>query len=273
MLRQLIYLGMICITLVMHIGCRSEQQILPIEPIKKVTPPIDPKIISPSQPKQITKTLPAKKTPPVPVKTTPIVNKLPKTDNRNVSQVKLPKPNDSRFLVANNFVTRWMVYGPFTFKNSLKTPHTGSVIHHAFVSDEKKLNEPNDTGQFLQPNKLCMKQFPGRVNLAKIYPGIEHATAYAVAYLDSDLVITNLKLYSGCGGYIKIWLNGQLIHTYNRHNRDSRWDQDIVNGIKLKKGRNLVVVKIVTIDKPWSFYFRLTDRNGLPLTFSQLPNN
>ncbi len=275
MLKRWIYPSVITMTLVIYVGCRSERQIPPakviqpkkVSPVTAKTPPA-----VPTKPIKQAPTVPAvKSAPPKTIKPAVPVKPTPKIDDRNVSQVKLPQSGGSRFLAANNFVTRWMVYGPFVFKDSLKKAPTGAIIHRAFVTDEKRVNEISDKGQFLLPDKRCMKQFPGRVNLAKIYPGIEYAAAYAVAYLDSKRAITNLKLYSGSGGYIKIWLNGQLVHTYNRHNRDSRWDQDIINGIRLKKGRNLVVVKIVTIAKPWSFYFRLADHNGLPLTFTPLP--
>ncbi len=269
MLKYRIWLIAGTIVLIMHFGCRSARQIppkavtkTPIQPTpEKIIPHVHPKIpMQQPEIKLINKPQPAK------LNTSP----APKIDKRNVSRVKMPGAGGSRFLSADNFVTRWLVYGPFKFKESLnKQPPTGAIIHRAFVDNEKNINGGSGKSQLLLPDKTCTKQFPGRVNLAKIFPGIEYSAAYAVAFLDSDRPISDLKLYSGSGGYIKIWLNGQLIHTYNRHNRDSRWDQDIVNGIKLKKGRNQVVVKTVTIAKPWSFYFRFTDKNGLPLTFSQ----
>jgi hypothetical protein len=254
--------------LILHCGCRTEHKVIPV-PVPKppIAPPevIKPPVKQPLKPKPPPAPTLRQKKPAAIVKPPP----LKESKKTNVSHVKLPESVSSRFLSADNFVTRWTVCGPFKFKeiiNEQSPPE--SIIHHAFVENEKNINDQTKKCQSLLPDLKAEQQFLGRVNLAKIYPGVEYAAAYAIAYLDSDKTVSNLKLYSGSGGYIKIWLNGQLIHTFNRHNRDSRWDQDIVNGIKLKKGRNQVVVKSITITKPWSFYFRLTDKNGLPLTFS-----
>ena len=267
MLKQRICLIAGTILLLVHFGCRTVEQITPESTVTVPEPPTVPKVdphIQPTPP-QPPSTVKTTKALPETVKTAP----QPKVDNSNVSLVKT---GGSRFLSANNFVTRWSVYGPFKFKNNLKQHTTlANIIHHTFIDNEKNISGKSNNNQKLLPDDAYSKQFPGRVNLAKNYPGIEYAAAYAVAYLEIDQPISNLKLYSGSGGYIKIWLNGQLIHTYNRQNRDSHWDQDIIRGIKLKKGRNQVIVKSVTLTKPWSFYFRLTDKNGLPLTFTHPP--
>ena len=276
MLKNWIWLIVATSMLLMHFGCRSLEQIPPASTklaptqqpaVAKATPHIQSDIKPHIEPKTTTSP-PVLKTPkiipPATIITTP---PKPKLDNCNVSLVK---SGGSRFLSTNNFVTRWAVYGPFKFKHSLEQQTIlAAIIHHPFIENEKKLNGYRDNRQILLPNTISSKKFPGRVNLAKIYPGIEYAAAYAVAYLDCKQSISNLKLYCGSGGYIKIWLNGQLIHTYNRKNRDSHWDQDIINGIKLKKGLNQVVVKSVTLTKPWNFYFRLTDKADLPLTFTK----
>jgi len=276
MLKNWIWLIVVTFLLLMHFGCRSLEQTPPdnakLTPFKsavaKATSHIQPHVKPHIEPKRVVAP-PVLKIPKVipPVNITPTPKS--KVDNSNVSLVK---SGDSRFLSTDNFVTRWSVYGPFKFKHSLEQQTVlATIIHRPFVDNEKRLNGDSDNRQILLSNANDSKKFPRRINLAQIYPGVEYAAAYAVAYLDSEQAMSNLKLYCGSGGYIKIWLNGQLVHTYNRKDRDSHWDQDIINGIKLKKGRNQVVVKSVTLTKPWRFYFRLTNKADLPLTFTKPP--
>jgi hypothetical protein len=276
MLKNWIWLIVVTFLLFMHFGCRSLEQTppdstklappTPKSSAAKTIPHIQPHVKPHIEPKRVVAP-PVRKAPkiipPTHITTTP----KPKFDNSNVSLVK---SGGSRFLSKDNFVTRWAVYGPFKFKHSLKQQTVlATIIHRPFVANEKRLSGASDNRQILLSNANDSKKFPGRINLAQIYPGVEYAAAYAVAYLDSEQAMSNLKLYCGSGGYIKIWLNGQLVHTYNRKNRDSHWDQDIINGIKLRKGRNQVVVKSVTLTKPWNFYFRLTNKADLPLTFTK----
>lgn len=277
-------LGVIAITvsfiLLLYCGCRTARPTTsPAVPSPKPVQPSQPNIPKVTKPVRV----PPPKLPSRPVKTpaAKLVTKLvivpPKPtvrpghggNQQNISQVKLPKSIGTRFLSADNFVTRWEVCGPFIFKALRNRPSpSAAIIHYPFIKNEKNGQCKKTDCWRLLSKQATDRKFPGRVNLATMYPGVKYAAVYALAYLDIDQSVANLKLYVGCSGYIKIWLNGQLIHTYNRHNRDSHWDQDIINGIKLKKGRNQVVVKSITLTKPWSFYFRLADKNGLPLTFT-----
>lgn len=179
-----------------------------------------------------------------------------------VSEVIMPGPDDSPFLDEKSFVTQWSVLGPFQFKAADFGGESQQMANeHAFVENEAELSmdvpAPDNTSWKTIKFKGTVNS--GQVDLNKVYGGIDHAAAYAVAYLDSPREINNATLYMGSDDYVKVWLNGKVVHSYNEQRRGSDWDQDMATGLTLKKGINKVVVKCVDVVGGWDFYFRLTD--------------
>ncbi len=213
----------------------------------------------------------AKKTVPISVPKSPPGKSRPVKKAYNISRVILPTAGSSRFLAPDNFVRRWVISQPFPLKNyALKQPLTSSVIHYQFTEDEKDITGKDKN---FQPLKLAAKADigqPGKISIDKLFPHIRYSAFYAVAYLESPKPSSRLILYTGSSGYIKIWLNGRLVHTYNRRNRIGRRDQDVIRNIQLQRGRNRVVVKMIILNHPGDFYFRLGTANGLPLRFVPL---
>jgi hypothetical protein len=56
----------------------------------------------------------------------------------------------------------------------------------------------------------------GRVNLDAFYNAIDHAAAYAVCWLYAPQDIPNAKILVGSDDYIKVWVNGKLVHEDKR---------------------------------------------------------
>jgi len=110
---------------------------------------------------------------------------------------------------------------------------------------------------------------PGEINLRSFFKKDkrDNLIAYAVTYLSCDKALSNLTLYTGSSAYIKVWINHQLVHAYDHLKRRGKWDQDVINNIKLRKGYNLIVVKCVALEKDWNFYLRLADAKNIPLKF------
>lgn len=57
--------------------------------------------------------------------------------------------------------------------------------------------------------------------------------------------------------FIRVWVNGKLVHTYNEKRRGLEPDQDELEGISIRKGWNKIVVKCVDVVFDWSFCLRL----------------
>lgn len=178
----------------------------------------------------------------------------------------LRRPEKSGFLQPQSFVTSWYIYGPFSYRpHGEASDDDGQIIHHQFLQDERFLG--------CDPAKSRLIRSPGVNPLGGV--DLERATGasgdysaiYAVACIYTDHEMNNLMLYSGSDDYIKIWINGTLVHTYNHKGRPGKWDQDVIQGIKLRQGLNLVVVKSINLVGSWLFFFRLADQDGSPLEF------
>ncbi|MHB9138333.1 MAG: hypothetical protein ACYC4Q_02900 [Victivallaceae bacterium] len=190
----------------------------------------------------------------------------------NINKLIMPDSTASRFLSSDCFVTRWNVLGPFIYDPEISKPEELSeLIHKSFAEDEKNLTGVEKTGN---PNvgwqlvRFESNKYPGEIDLSKLFNGkVRHAAAYAVTYLNCAEPTSNLTLYTGGSGFLKVWINHKLVHTYNQTPREGKWDQDTVKGIKLQQGFNQIVVKTVSTGDEWNFYFRLAAENDLPLKF------
>ena len=171
-------------------------------------------------------------------------------------------------LAEEHFVTKWLVLGPFTFgENDFGGGHQQAAADKEFMPDESALNGTQEA-----PEPAAWKEMEfadgaqtGQVNLNREFDMAEHVAAYAVCWLKCPRGVSNAKLLVGCDDYIKVWINGKLVHTYKTERRAGKADQDEVENISLRKGYNRVVVKCVDVVLSWDFYFRLTDKDGKPM--------
>ncbi len=196
---------------------------------------------------------------------------------RNVNEVATNHVNGDGFLTNINFVTRWNILGPFPYKAEKTADNkTKSVLHEKLIENEKTLTGGE---KVKAPLKWQLARFespekPGEINLRTFFKDKrENLTAYAVTYLNCQKELSNLTLYAGSSGYIKIWINHQLVHAYDHSKRKGKWDQDVIKNIKLQKAYNLVVVKCVAIEKDWNFYLRFADAKNLPIKFIPAQEN
>jgi len=169
-------------------------------------------------------------------------------------------------LSDTHFVTTWMLLGPFTFKEG----DFGGDQQQASVNKEFMPSEGELDGTQKPPAGAAWKcmQFTssegGMVDLDPVYGELDHVAAYAVAWLECPQAAADAKLYVGSDDYMKVWVNGRLVHTYGKERRAGERDQDVVGGVALQKGPNRIVVKCVDVVLGWNFYFRLTDAQGRP---------
>jgi hypothetical protein len=185
----------------------------------------------------------------------------------NLSQLVLPKEDASRFLSPDSFVVKWKILAPFKVDmDEAKT--INDAIHHVFIPDEQNLAvnvmAPNETvWKYSKPDS---KKPVGIVDLNKLFGSDKkNIVAYAVAVVRSPAELSNLNLYIGGSDFIKVWINGKLIHAYNKEPRKGDIDQDTVKGIKLEKGLNSIVMKIVKVSGEWSFSLRFATENNIPI--------
>jgi alpha-glucosidase len=91
---------------------------------------------------------------------------------------------------------------------------------------------------------------------------IDYAVAYAACDLESD-ADREVELALGSDDGMKVWVNREVVHEYHQHRGyRSKGDRVIV---RLKKGRNRVVVKITQAEAGWYFGAHVQDLTGLPV--------
>lgn len=193
-----------------------------------------------------------------------------------VSKLVLPEPDASPFLAEEDFVMNWRVLGPFKFgADEFGGGDQQAAADKEFMPNEGALcgNEQAPQGTKWETKLFTGNLQPGQVDLEGHYGDIDHAVVYGVACLDSPQDVENVTVWTGADDYITVWINGDQVLKYNEKRRGSDWDQDVAEGVKLKKGCNRVVVKVTDVVGGYDFYFRLTDKDGNPIVVQPVVKN
>ena len=93
----------------------------------------------------------------------------------------------------------------------------------------------------------------------------EYSAAYAVCYVDTETEQNEIRLLVGSDDLAKIYLNGREIYQ-SRYRRGYAEDEDMVEGLHLNAGKNVIVLKLVNVTSEWMASVRLTDATGNPVT-------
>jgi len=92
----------------------------------------------------------------------------------------------------------------------------------------------------------------------------EWSVAYAVCYLQSETAQTGLQMVVGSDDEAKIYLNGKEIY-WNAQARVFMPDEDVVRGVELKAGLNVLVLKVVNEMGKWYGSVRFSDSADQPV--------
>jgi tetratricopeptide (TPR) repeat protein len=106
---------------------------------------------------------------------------------------------------------------------------------------------PSETAQF------------GYVNFDAIFRPYENVCGYAETFVMSPSA-QPLSLWIGAGGAVKVWWNGELVHTDARY-RGPSFDRGGV-GVSARAGANRVLVKACVSDATWGFFLRVGAADG-----------
>jgi hypothetical protein len=161
-----------------------------------------------------------------------------------------------------HFITKWLTLGNFTFgENDFGGDPQKDSLDKAFMANEAALDgtQAAPKGTKWEEKSFNDPSSDGKIDLGE---EPEHATVYAVAWVNAPEKITDAKLLVGSDDYMKVWINGKQVFAYNTERRSGEADQDTVPGITLEKGPNRVVVKCVNIVFAWCFYLRFADKAG-----------
>jgi hypothetical protein len=92
----------------------------------------------------------------------------------------------------------------------------------------------------------------------------DHAAGYMVTYIDCDTEMNDVTMALGSNDQSRLYLNGRDIYAV----QDARTlELDADKGkVRLKKGVNVVVFKVINEQNSWQGSMRFLDKTGAPLT-------
>ena len=154
-----------------------------------------------------------------------------------------------------NTQTDWMIIGPFA------NPETYEG-HNTVYPPEKEINFEAVYEGMSGPVKWQahhQDSLAASVDLRAILEPGEHATAYALCYVNSPKR-QRLQARFGTNDAGKMWIGGKLIHDY-KGEATAILDEHVVN-ITLPEGKTPILMKVSNGVNNWGLVFRITEKDG-----------
>jgi WD40 repeat protein/serine/threonine protein kinase len=181
-----------------------------------------------------------------------------------LSRQQAAADQEARELTARDpgAISQWLVLGPLTFLD-----YSATRLAEEQIVDEAGLHP--SAGQSTRAGASdwvwqTVQLDDYRIDFERVFKlKAPWSVAYLVAYIESDAAQTNLSMRIG-GSEAKVHLNGKEIYRYDKP-RKYIADQDVVGGLTLNAGLNVLVFKAefeYNVDKA---SIRFTDAAGEPV--------
>src|SRR5262245_40823910 len=163
------------------------------------------------------------------------------------------------------FIQNWLVLAPIP----LEKDQTGAdAVDKEQLKGEAKLKPRPGEKVKAGDKELAWKEHNCKDHLldfnAFLGGQTEDSVAYAVTFVVAPEELKGVKMKTGSDDQAKVYLNGKEVFK-NAEARAADKDQDTTE-VTLKKGVNVLVVKVVNEKIDWSFCVRFTDKDDKPLT-------
>jgi len=173
----------------------------------------------------------------------------------NISR-KVRQYKSDDFLQMLNFVKTFKIIGPFGRKgldnfSQVFPPEEGINFNAAYPGSLTSVN--------WQTASIDNK---GYLDFLKFLSPSDWVCAYACCKVISPKAVP-AQLRLGTNDTATLWLNGQKLLSKNIE-RSAAPDSDILP-VRLKKGENIILIKVCNTERNWGLYLRLTDNHGNPL--------
>jgi hypothetical protein len=190
--------------------------------------------------------------------------------------LQLPDPKAGLQVKSEHYIRDWLVLGPFIFETG---KHGGDEDQGAakieFVKDEANLAPKEGVEvngkKWARYKNTASDAEPEYIDLNQFYKDIDYCAAYLGCSVYAPKDLDNLTFMTGSDDYETVWINGKKLYTYEERRRSPAPDQDSIKGVSLKKGKNVIIVKVVDVVDRWGFYGRFTDEKGNPMKITDKP--
>jgi hypothetical protein len=167
---------------------------------------------------------------------------------------------------ADGYIRNWLILAPIPLEagqngadglNKVGMKDEGAILpkenDKAIVNDKQYIWKKCQC----QDSHIDFNEFLGNQT--------EDSVAYAVCYIWAEQVVSNLKMKMGSDDQAKVYFNGKEILKCEEP-RPLTKDQDTSENITLKKGRNVIVFKVVNEKVDFSGSIRFVDAAGKTFT-------
>jgi len=166
---------------------------------------------------------------------------------------------------ADGYIRNWVMLAPIPLPPGRQA---GDLVIEEQVTNEAKLQpKAGDTvkvyGKELtwQNITASTKYFDFNALLKSVN---DHAAGYMVTYFECDREMSDVTMALGSNDQARLYLNGKDIYAF----QDARTlELDADKGkVRLKKGVNVVVFKVINEQNSWQGSMRFLDKTGAPVT-------
>ena len=159
------------------------------------------------------------------------------------------------------YITDWQIAGPFDNegKQGFERVQGPEADLGTFEAGAIWRGKERDVGWRRYPTGLTHYGF---TSFDAVHRPSANVCSYAATTVDSESA-RPMVLWAGAGGAIKVWWNGEEVHSDDAY-RHAGFDRHAVV-VGAHQGANRLVVKNCVSDGSWGFYLRLTDPRGAKL--------
>lgn len=164
------------------------------------------------------------------------------------------------------FIRDWLVLAPF----SIPAESGAEEIDKKQFADEAQPAARAGAKQKVGDRDLVWRKVATKdffLDFRELHPDqFENVAAWAVAYVTSPDEKTSLTLHLNSNDQGKVYLNGREIVKFTDTRTLEKDAEDKARGVALKKGINVVVLKVINQENNWQGSVRFTDASGRPVT-------
>ena len=199
--------------------------------------------------------------PPPPLPVTVIAAKVPEG----------PPSRDPSRMDNEGFIRYWLILAPLP---SEKEKAGGAEVMIDRLGGEANLRPKAESRLSFKGKDYSWKRYKTPeyfIDFKKFVEGqpSDNVFALAVAYVYCEEAMRDLKVLVGSNDQCRVYVNGVSVLQVEK-SRTLERDQSIANGVALRKGENVVILKVANENGGWQGCLRFMDRNGTPIRHLQV---
>ena len=164
------------------------------------------------------------------------------------------------------FIHHWLVLAPFSIEGSAgseeidKKQFADEALPKAIAGEKQKIGDKE-----LEWKKLVSKEF--FIDFKDLSgTSTENVAGWAVAYIVADEEMKGLSLKMNSNDQGKVYLNGKELAKFTDTRSLDKEQEDTAKDVTLKRGVNVLVLKVINEINDWSGSVRFLDASGKPVT-------